>query len=383
MDAMTILQTLSGLAGASGNTHPVTMPDYVIKYEGKDITADLKYSLLSISYTDYLGGQSDELQLEFEDVDGRWIRAWYPEQGDALSLSVGDQFTGMVSWGSFEIAEIEYDHPPSVVSIKALSTGITRANRTLQPKAYEKTTLAKIVRTIAARLKLSVTGTVADIQIERITQYQESDVEFLARLAREYGHTFKIVDKTLVFHANVELAKQEPVAVLNPADIKRIRLRDLIKGVPDEAVVTGHDAKTKKTRKVRRKAKPLRTKSKRATTTDTLKIVANRGESDQQMAARADASLADAQQSQVAGTIELVGNAKLVSGQVVQLKGFGKFSGKYLVKRAHHDIKKSSGHGAELEVKMVEYVPDEPEKTEAQMSAPTTSTDGVRTATGA
>lgn len=380
---MSLLDILSTLNTTGSNTHPVTMPDYVIKYEGKDITGDLKYCLLSISYTDYLGGQSDELQLEFEDTDGRWIRAWYPEQGDALSLSVGDQFTGMVSWGSFEIAEIEYDHPPSVVSIKALSTGITRANRTLQPKAYEKTTLAKIVRTIAARLKLSVTGTVADIDIERVTQYQESDVEFLARLAREYGHTFKIVDKTLVFHANVELAKQEPVAVLNPADIKRIRLRDLIKGVPDEAVVTGYDAKNKQKRQSRRKAKPRRPNSKNPTTKDTLHIVANRGESDQQMAARADAALADAQLNQVAGTIELVGNAKLVSGQVVQIKGFGKFSGKYLVKRAHHDIKKSSGYGAELEVKMVEYVPDEAEKTEAQTNAPTTSTEGVRTATGA
>ena len=138
---MSLLDILSTLNTTGSNTHPVTMPDYVIKYEGKDITGDLKYCLLSISYTDYLGGQSDELQLEFEDTDGRWIRAWYPEQGDALSLSVGDQFTGMVSWGSFEIAEIEYDHPPSVVSIKALATGITRANRTLQPKAYEITTL--------------------------------------------------------------------------------------------------------------------------------------------------------------------------------------------------------------------------------------------------
>ena len=383
MDAMTILQTLSGLSVASGNTHPVTMPDYLIKYEGKDITADLKYSLLGISYTDYLGGQSDELQVSFEDTDGRWLRTWYPEQGDALSLSVGDQFTGMVSWGSFEIAEIEYEHPPSTVTIKALSTGITRANRTLQPKAYEKTTLAKIVRTIAARLRLSVTGTVVDIPIERITQYQESDVEFLSRIAREYGHTFKIVDKTLVFHANVELSKQEPVAVLNPADIKRIRVRDLIKGVPDEAVVTGYDAKNKQKRQSRRKAKPRRPNSKRPTTKDTLHIVANRGESDQQMAARADAALADAQLNQVAGTIELVGNAKLVAGQVVQLKGFGKFSGKYLVKRAHHDIKKSSGYGAELEIKMVEYVPDEPEKTEAQTTPLTPSTEGVRTSTGA
>ena len=370
MDALSVLGSVvaafGDASGNSGGVHPVTMPDFVIKYEGKDITADIKLYLISINYTDNLGGQSDELTVDFEDVDGRWLRAWYPEQGDSLSISVGDQFTGLVSWGSFEISEIEYQHPPSTISIKALSTGITRAQRTLHPKAYEKTTLDKIVRTIAARLKLSVTGTVAKIDIERVTQYQESDLEFLTRLAREYGHTFKIVDKTLVFHANAELAKTEPVAVLNPADIKSIRMRDLIKGVPEEAVVTGYDAKKKTTRRVSRKAKPLRPKSKRATTTDTLKVVANRGESDEQMAARADAALTDAQQSQVAGTIDMVGNAKYVAGQVVQLKGFGKLSGKYLIKRSHHDLKKSSGYALGLEVKMIEYIEDVPSTASAQ-----------------
>ena len=351
---------VGGLAAAQGGqTHPVTTPDFVISYEQKDITADIKPYLLSLSYTDYLGGQSDELQVDFEDVDGRWLRAWYPEQGDSLSLQLGDQFTGLVKLGSFEIAEIEYSHPPSVISIKALSTGISRAQRTLQPKAYEKTTLDKIVRLMAKRLKLSVTGTVADIAIERVTQYQERDVEFLARLARDYGHTFKIVDKTLVFMANAELAKTEPVAVLLPEDIIRIRLRDLIKGVPNEAVVTGYDAKTKQTRQTRRKAKPLRGQAKHAPT-DTLKIVPNRGESDQQLAARADAALADAQQNQIAGSISMVGNAKLVAGQVVQLKGYGKLSGKYLVKQARHELRRSAGYAVDLEVKMIEYVPDEP-----------------------
>ena len=384
MDALNILGSIASAASAASafgaaqaaGTHPVTLPDFVIKYEQKDITSDIKPYLLGISYTDYLGGQSDELQVDFEDVDGRWLRGWYPNQGDSLTLSVGDQFTGLVSWGSFEIAEIEYEHPPSTVGLKALSTGITRANRTLQPKAYEKTSLEKIVRMIAARLKLSVTGTVAKINIERITQYQESDVEFLARLAREYGHTFKIVDKTLVFHANVELAKQEPVAVLTPADIKSIRLRDLIKGVPTEAVVTGYDAKQKKVRRISRTAKHMRPKAKRATTTDTLKIVANRGESDEQMAARADAALNDAQQSQVVGTITMVGNAKLVAGQIVQLKDFGKLSGKYLVKRSHHDLKKSSGYTLDIEVKMLEYIADEPDTT----AATTTATQGANNA---
>lgn len=372
MDALTIFPELGSMAGVA-TSHPVTLPDFVIKYEQKDITLDIKPGLISIEYTDYLGDQSDELSVTFEDVDGKWLRAWYPNQGDALSLSIGDQFTGLINLGSFEIAEIEYDVMPSVMTLKALSTGITRAHRTLQPKSYEHTTLAKIVRMVAKRLKLSVSGTVADIKIERVTQYQERDIEFLTRLARQYGHTFKIVNKTLVFMANAELAKQEPVAILQPEEIKSARFRDLIKGVPAKAVVTGYDTKTKKVRKVTRKAKSLRRRAKRATTSDTLKIVANKGESDQQMAARADAALTDAQQSQVSGSLTLFGNAKLVAGQVIQLKNLGQMSGKYLVKQARHELRRNSGYGVSLDIKMLEYVADTPEKTNPQSNPQTSS----------
>ncbi|EGF09640.1 phage protein [Neisseria bacilliformis ATCC BAA-1200] len=352
-----------GLAGSlkPPAAHPVTLPDVLIQYEQKDITADIRPYFLSLGYTDYLEGQSDEIQLELEDTDGRWLRSWYPNQGDKLALQLGDQFTGMVDLGEFEIAEIEYSHPPSVVSLKALSTGIGHANRTLKPKAYEHTTLADIVRQVAGRLKLSVTGEVADIKIGRITQYQERDVEFLARLAREYGHSFKIVGKTLVFTRNDKLAAQAAVALLLPEDIKTVRLRDLIKGVPQEAVVSGYDAKAKTVRRQSRKHKPLRPKAKRAATTDTLKITANRGESDAQLAARADAALSDASHNQVAGDITLFGNAKLVAGQIVRLKGFGQFSGRYLVKQSRHELRRSTGYTTSLEVKMVEYIADESE----------------------
>ena len=343
---------------AKSGTHQVTMPDFILMYEKTDITSDIRPYLISYDYTDYLGDQSDELSVEFEDVDGKWLRKWYPSQGDSLSFSLGDQFTGMVALGSFEISEIEYSLPPSIITLKALSTGITRAQRTLQPKAYENTTLDKIIRTIAGRLKLSVTGKVKDIKIERVSQYQERDVEFLARLAKMYGHTFKIVDKTLVFMDNAELSGQDPIVVMLPEDIKSARFRDMIKAVPDKVVVTGYDNKAKQTHQVQRKSKPLRPKDKRATTSDTLKIVANKGESEQQLGARADAALQDAQQEQVACTLTMFGNAKLVAGQVVQLKEYGKFSGKYLVNQCRHSSRRNSGFVTTLEMKMIEYIED-------------------------
>ena len=346
--------------GAAGS-HPVTRPDFILSYEQTDITADISPYLLSFSYTDYLGGQSDELQLELEDTDGRWLRGWYPEQGDTLALSLGDQFTGLVALGNFEIAEIEYSHPPSTVSLKALSTGMTKANRTLQPRAYEKTTLAKIVRTVAGRLKLQPAGEVRDIAIERVTQYQERDIEFLTRLAKQYGHTFKVVGNKLVFTDNTKLAEQEPVAVLQPANMLRMRLRDLIKGVPDKAVVTGYNAKTKRTFASERKNKPLRPQRKRAASADTLKIIPNKGESQAQTDARADAALAAAQEEQCAGNITLFGHALLVAGQVVELQNQGKFSGRYLVKQARHEYRRNAGYTTSLEIKMVAYIAEEAE----------------------
>lgn len=347
------------LSGSLNPTqHPVTKPDFILQYEQKDITADIAPYLLSWTYTDHLGEQSDELQVDFEDVDGRWLRSWFPEQGDKLSLSAGDQFTGLISWGSFEIAEIEAEHGAmgSTVSLKALSTGISKANRTLQAKPFENMTLADIVKVVAARLKLTVSGSIAHIKIQRITQYQERDVEFLARLAKQYGHTFKIVGDKLVFTQNSELAKQEAVLIMQPENLLRWRIRDLIKGVPDKAVVTGYDPKKKKAITSERKTKPLRPNAKKATSGDTLKITPNKGESQDEINARADAALANVQEERCAGSITVFGNALLVAGQVIELQNMGKLSGRYLVKQARHDYSQMRGYTTDLEIKMVEYI---------------------------
>lgn len=351
---------ITALNGVGQTRHQVTMPDFRIQYEQKDITHDIKPYLLNVEYTDYLGEQSDELSVSFEDTDGRWLHGWYPNQGDQIAFSLGDQFTGLVDLGYFDIADIEYQLSPAVITLKALSTGVRHSYRTHQSKSYEQTSLAGVIGMVAKRLKLKLVGAVADIKINHITQYQETDVEFLSRLARQYGHTFKIVDKTLVFMANTELARQEPVMVLNPADITSGQFQDQIKSVPDKVVVSGYDVASKTNRVVSRKTttcRPLAGHANR-TSSDTLRIVANRGESDEQLEARADAALSDAQQSQITGNLSLFGQIRLVAGQVIQLKGYGAFNGRYLVKQAHHRLDKSSGYSTELEIKMLEYIED-------------------------
>ena len=342
----------------------VPMPDFSMLYEKTNITADIEPHLLELTYTDNLEGESDELTVAFEDISGKWIRQWYPTQGDKLKAAIGYKGAQLTDIGAFEIDEVEYNYRPSYIQIKALSTGIAKANRTLKPKAYENTTLKQIVGIIAGRLKLKVVGTIKNIPVKRVTQYQERDVEFLARLAREYHHSFKIVGDQLVFTDKDELGKSEAVVTLEEKDTISISLRDRIKDTAKEVDVSGYDANGKKVIKKRKKAKALRENMKQAQSAsgDTLKVV-TRGETQEQIDARADAALAEQNDDQTAGNITVIGNPKLVAGSTLALRNLGIFSGKYLIKSSRHSIVRGGGYTTSLEVRMLEFIPDDLQNT--------------------
>ena len=342
----------------------VPMPDFSMLYEKTNITADIEPHLLELTYTDNLEGESDELTVSFEDISGKWIRQWYPTQGDKLKAAIGYKGTQITDIGAFEIDEVEYNYHPSYIQIKALSTGIAKANRTLKPKAYENTTLKQIVGIIAGRLKMKMVGTIKHIPVKRATQYQERDVEFLARLAREYHHSFKIVGDQLVFTDKDELGKSEAVVTLEEKDTISISLRDRIKDTAKEVDVSGYDANGKKVIKKRKKAKALRENMKQAQSAsgDTLKVV-TRGETQEQIDARADAALAEQNDDQTAGNITVIGNPKLVAGSTLALRNLGIFSGKYLIKSSRHSIVRGGGYTTSLEVRMLEFIPDDLQNT--------------------
>lgn len=342
----------------------VPMPDFSMLYEKTNITADIEPHLLELTYTDNLEGESDELTVAFEDISGKWIRQWYPTQGDKLKAAIGYKGAQLTDIGAFEIDEVEYNYHPSYIQIKALSTGIANANRTLKPKAYENTTLKQIVGIIAGRLKMKMVGTIKHIPVKRATQYQERDVEFLARLAREYHHSFKIVGEQLVFTDKDELGKSEAVVTLEEKDTISISLRDRIKDTAKEVDVSGYDANGKKVIKKRKKAKALRENMKQAQSAsgDTLKVVI-RGETQEQIDARADAALAEQNDDQTAGNITVIGNPKLVAGSTLALRNLGIFSGKYLIKSSRHSIVRGGGYTTSLEVRMLEFIPDDLQNT--------------------
>jgi len=340
----------------------VPHPVFVLSYEQKNITSDITPYVRSVTYIDYLSGQSDELEVELEDADGRWVGPWYPGKGDTLSLKIGYQDAPLLPCGAFEIDEIEFAAPPSIVSIRALATGIKRSVRTRVGRAYEDTTLAVVAQRIAKRNKLTLTGKIRDIRIDRVTQYQERDVEFLTRLAREYGYAFKIVGAKLVFTELADLRDSGTVTTLNATDLTAIRMRDKIKDIYQEAKVKYHDPKTKKlvvygvkddqVTEVGQTTVSSKKQSGQSASGDTLKLSTRSG-SKAAAQAKAQAALDDANLQQTAGNLTTPGDPKLVAGTTFELADCGRLSGKYLVESARHRLDRGGGYLTELEVKRV------------------------------
>ncbi|WP_110970256.1 phage late control D family protein [Pseudomonas huaxiensis] len=324
---------------------------FVLSYQHRNITHDISQHLLSLTYSDYLTGQADSLDVELEDTEGKWSDAWYPGHGDLLTLSMGWQGKPLRTLGNFEIDEVELNAPPSTVNIRALGAGIQSALRTTEHRAYENTTLDAVAKQIAARQGMELVGRIEPIKLDRLTQ-QDSDLTFLRNLAGEYDYAFKVTGKRMVFHSISDLAKGKPVATLALTDLASVRLRDQITVVPQKVVVKHKEPAQKKLISydiVNGETVAVPSSSSKATTSADTKKQRKRAASEEIAKAKAKADLAKANRERTTGGWTAMGRPELVSGNVVTLRAAGKLGGDYLITAAHHRITRSGGYTVDQE----------------------------------
>ncbi|WP_405119227.1 phage late control D family protein [Pseudomonas leptonychotis] len=328
---------------------------YSLSYQQRDITRDLSEHLLSLDYTDYLSGQSDELSVTLEDIEDKWIGPWYPGHGDTLTLSVGWAGKPPRPLGSFEIDEIEVSRSPSIVTIRALAASINTAVRTTSHRAYENTTLAAVAAQVADRQGLQLIGRIEPIKLDRLTQ-QESDLAFLMQLAGEYDYAFKVIGKRLVFHAISDLSAAAPVATVAFAELSNVRLRDQIKQVPKKVEVKHKDPATKKLISytvVNGQTVAVPSSASKATTSADTTKRRSRSTSTGVAKAKAKAELAKANRERTTGTWSMMGRPYVVSGNVINLAAPGVLGGHYLVTVSRHSFTRSGGYASEQQVSRV------------------------------
>lgn len=325
---------------------PVVHPTFKVWMNGKDVTAVLTPFLLSVSYTDFVEGEADTLDIRLEDSDGRFRGAWYPTKGQTLRLEFGYEGQPLRKPDVFEIDEIEGEGPPDIVVIRAIAAGVKHTYRTHQGKAYDNTTLAAIAQQVARRLKLKLVGKIEPIQITRVTQIHENDLTFMHRLAGEYGYAFSIKGTKMVFFKRSELRQCKPILVIDRTDLTRYHIRDKIMGVAKNAQVSYHDPKTKR-------LKHYKVQDTTRATSDYEVKVNVRAESESQAKVKALAALEKANEDATQLELTLFGDPKLVAGINFELTGMGRFGGTYHVVKSRHDIERSGGYRTEIEAKRI------------------------------
>lgn len=334
----------------------------LVKYNGKDISTDLQQYLKSVSYTDNMSGEADDLQLTLEDRAGLWQAAWMPEKGATLDVSVkltNWQSIGVqqVRFGLFEIDEITSSGMPSEVQIKAVSVPDDNNLRgTERTRSWEKAELKRIANDIATEAKLTLYYDPKNYNpvIARVEQTEQSDLSFLHKLCADYGLALKICNKQLVIfdEANYEAAEAvvlvpKPKATYTANSLKVLTmlesysLRSKVRDVYKACHVKYQSGKKKQ--KIE------------TTFTDKGKQVGKTLQVNEQVASIADAErlakirLREKNSEEVTGSFTFLGNPELAAGINILLQGFGAFDGKYIITKAQHEL--GNGYTTSIDVR--------------------------------
>lgn len=191
-------------------------PVWRLTVDGQDKTAVLGDRLLSINATDYAGQQTDTVEIRIDDRDAR-IEA--PPTGGTLGVAIGYKGEELKSLGSFLVDEVGFEGPTRTMVIKALgmaaggegdglglpataTASVTEGTREYlklrRTESWHDTTLQEIAQKVAKRnsLKVEIKAT-EEIKIRHEDQTNESDANFMTRLAGKHGLVIKPVDGRL------------------------------------------------------------------------------------------------------------------------------------------------------------------------------------------
>lgn len=328
----------------------VETPAWRLTWAGANVTQDIAGMVTSLTVTDRKEGASDEVALVLEDRDGRWRNAWCPDKGDALDVAIGYAGMDLVDAGRFTVDELEAEGPPDKLSVRALAAGIDNPLRTSQHKGYEGKTLGEIAKAIADAHGMNVVGDPVTDPLERVSQSDETDLKFLARLAADNGYVFNVRGKQLVFMLDEALLAADPVLTLSRDDHDPVRWRfaKTARQVYAACEVTYQDPRTKKLEKVTVKAPDADsdTKPKGA---DTLKKRI-RVESAADAERKAKALLERANRGEVTVHLTVPGNPRICAAANVTISGHGSaWDGKYHVTTSTHRLSRGAGYATEME----------------------------------
>lgn len=216
-------------------------PSFRIVADNKDITTLINDRLLLLRTSDKPGMESDEFELRIDDRDQA---VSLPVRGAKIEVYLG-YAQALARMGSYTVDEVEVTGPPDTITIRGKASDIRGSGKTTRSGSWEGVPLAQIVRDVAARNGWTPVCSV-QAKVARIDQNNESDFNFITRLARLYDCTAKVADGKLLFmpHQASQSASGKALAMvtITKAEVSRYSFKFGDRG-SQKAVKTKHQDK--------------------------------------------------------------------------------------------------------------------------------------------
>ncbi|WP_208625355.1 phage late control D family protein [Salinicola salarius] len=177
---------------------PARTPDYRLAIGGEQITPRVRGRLQRLTLTDRRGLEADQLDLTLTDDDGQLA---LPRRGVEIHVAIGWAGEPLTDRGTFIVDEVEHAGAPDILSIRASSADFRGQFPVKRTQSWHRTTIDDIVTTIAKRHYLTprIGNQLSVIGIKHIDQTEESDINFLTRLAERYDAIATVKAGNLLF----------------------------------------------------------------------------------------------------------------------------------------------------------------------------------------
>jgi len=222
----------------------------VVIFNKVDISDEIAHSISSLNYTDNSKNAIDDLELELENLDYRWLKEWYPDENAQLLVGIHEELeneTNFLDLGTFYVDEPTFEN--NRLNLKCLALPLDQNIRDQKNSvAWERITLKELVTQIANKHEMNAEIYADNEFFERLDQNQETDLAFINRVVKETGLNMKVSDDKIIIFDDEEMEKNDTVEIFNINDerIRSFSLKKKNKEIYDKVEVSYYDPDKKK-----------------------------------------------------------------------------------------------------------------------------------------
>ena len=222
----------------------------VVIFNKVDISDEIAHSISSLNYTDNSKNAIDDLEMELENLDYRWLKEWYPDENAQLLVGIHEEIgneTNFLDLGTFYVDEPTFEN--NKLNLKCLALPLDQNIRDQKNSvAWEKITLKELVKQIANKHEMNAEIYADNEFFKRLDQNQETDLAFINRVVKETGLNMKVSDDKIIIFDDEEMEKNNTVEIFNINDerIRSFSLKKKNKEIYDNVEVSYYDPDKKK-----------------------------------------------------------------------------------------------------------------------------------------